>query len=103
MGPRTLFKKKRLPQDRVNCTLTEAQRVPDGIAHAPGGRYDVEQRGVVAGRFPLHQHHQQARVERESDHWKTHRDSLLYTAVVVITVASNKGGQFPDTNNSSAA
>jgi len=50
--------------------LTETQRVPNGVAHAPRGRYDVQQRGIVARRFPLHQHHNQTRMERESDHWK---------------------------------
>lgn len=51
--------------------LTETQRVPNGVAHAPRGRNDVQQRGIVARRFPLHQHHDQTRMERESDHWKT--------------------------------
>lgn len=61
----------RQKSNKNNVVLTETQRVPNGVAHAPGSRYDVQQRGVVAGRFPLDQHHQQARVERKPDHWNT--------------------------------
>lgn len=68
-GPRMNFNRKKLNENHV--ILTETQRVPNGVAHTPGSRYDVQQRGVVARRFPLDQHHQQTRVKRKPDHWNS--------------------------------